>query len=109
MKKHIIVIGGGMAGTSAAYHLRKKGYSVTILEKNDRLGGRIHSVAMHGATIELGAGFLTNIYANVLSFIARTGLDTQLYTQRSKSAVVRDKKVRTPISLFMSLSIKAKF
>ena len=37
--KKIAVIGGGPAGMSAAYHLRRKGYSSTIFEEHDELGG----------------------------------------------------------------------
>jgi NADPH-dependent glutamate synthase beta subunit-like oxidoreductase/Pyruvate/2-oxoacid:ferredoxin oxidoreductase delta subunit len=37
--KKIAVIGGGPAGLSAAYQLRKKGHTVTIFEDKDQLGG----------------------------------------------------------------------
>src|SRR3982751_173246 len=52
MQRHIAVIGGGMAGTAAAYALQKRGYKVTILEREQRLGGRIHSVTLDGIEIE---------------------------------------------------------
>lgn len=37
----VVVIGGGMAGTTAANFLTKKGYSVVIVEANAYLGGRL--------------------------------------------------------------------
>lgn len=37
--KRVAVVGGGPAGISAAYFLRLKGYSVTIFEKEEKLGG----------------------------------------------------------------------
>jgi NADPH-dependent glutamate synthase beta subunit-like oxidoreductase len=37
--KKVAVIGGGPAGLSAAFHLRKRGHAVTIFEKNKKLGG----------------------------------------------------------------------
>ncbi len=37
--KKVVVIGGGPAGLSAAYQLRRKGHSVTILEDKAELGG----------------------------------------------------------------------
>lgn len=40
MKKKVIVIGSGFAGLSAACHLAKAGCQVTLLEKNETLGGR---------------------------------------------------------------------
>ena len=38
-KKSIVVLGGGMAGLTAAYELRKAGYQVAILEARNRPGG----------------------------------------------------------------------
>jgi uncharacterized protein with NAD-binding domain and iron-sulfur cluster len=87
MKKHIIVIGGGMAGTSSAYHLKKKGYDVTILEKNDRLGGRIHSITTKDAIFEVGAGFITDIYTNVFAFLQANGLSSYLQKRKSRAAL----------------------
>jgi dimethylamine/trimethylamine dehydrogenase len=39
---NILVIGGGPAGLEAATTLSKRGYRVTIAEKEDQLGGRIN-------------------------------------------------------------------
>ncbi|MBW8308571.1 MAG: FAD-dependent oxidoreductase [Candidatus Paracaedibacteraceae bacterium] len=41
IKKHIYIIGAGIAGLIAAYELKKLGHTVTILEGSDRLGGRV--------------------------------------------------------------------
>ncbi|MEW6104129.1 MAG: FAD-dependent oxidoreductase [bacterium] len=37
--KRVAIVGGGPAGLSCAYYLAKEGYSITIFEKNDKLGG----------------------------------------------------------------------
>ncbi|CAA7620852.1 NAD(P)-binding protein [Magnetospirillum sp. UT-4] len=37
--RKVAVIGGGPAGLSAAYHLRKRGYAVTVFEEKPELGG----------------------------------------------------------------------
>jgi quinone-modifying oxidoreductase subunit QmoA len=39
--RHIVVIGGGMAGITAALEAAEAGYDVTIIEKNPYLGGRV--------------------------------------------------------------------
>ena len=39
----VIVVGAGVAGLSAAYELKKAGFTVKILEQTDRYGGRLFS------------------------------------------------------------------
>jgi monoamine oxidase len=39
-RKTVVVLGGGIAGLTAAYELGKAGYTVTILEARNRPGGR---------------------------------------------------------------------
>lgn len=40
--KRVIVVGGGVGGLSAAVRLAHAGAVVTVLEKNDRVGGKLH-------------------------------------------------------------------
>jgi len=39
--KSVVVIGGGPAGLSAAYHLRRMGHAVTVIEEKAELGGYV--------------------------------------------------------------------
>lgn len=39
--ERIAIVGGGPAGLTAAYQLRKKGYKITIYEAQDKLGGML--------------------------------------------------------------------
>ena len=39
--KHVIVVGAGMAGLAAAYELKRAGHEVTVLETQERAGGRV--------------------------------------------------------------------
>lgn len=96
MKRKIIVIGGGMAGTSAAHTLTKLGYEVTIVEKNDRLGGRMKSMLLtDDIALEQGAGFVMNIYANTLRFLREQGLIKDLARYPAATpGIVRGGKIR---------------
>lgn len=39
--KRVAVVGGGVAGFSCAYHLRRRGHAVVIFEANNHLGGML--------------------------------------------------------------------
>src|SRR6056297_1509292 len=52
--KKVVVIGGGFGGLSAACYLARDGYDVTLLEKNDHVGGRGMVMKDRGFTFDLG-------------------------------------------------------
>ena len=54
MKKNIIIIGSGFSSISAACYLAKAGNKVTILEKNNTLGGRARQFKKDGFTFDIG-------------------------------------------------------
>lgn len=53
-KKKVIVLGAGIAGLSGASYLAKVGYDVTILEKNDSIGGRARQFEAAGFLFDMG-------------------------------------------------------
>ncbi|WP_022793273.1 phytoene desaturase family protein [Marinococcus halotolerans] len=59
MKKKAIVIGGGLGGMSAAIRLQTDGYEVTLLEKNENLGGKLNRRSGKGFTFDTGPSILT--------------------------------------------------
>jgi len=52
--KNALVIGAGFAGLSAASFLAKKGWKVTVVEKNDLPGGRARRFEAAGFTFDMG-------------------------------------------------------
>ena len=52
--KHIVIIGAGPAGLTAAIELLKKGHTVTVLEATDRIGGISQTVRYHGNRMDIG-------------------------------------------------------
>jgi UDP-galactopyranose mutase len=52
--KRILVLGGGVAGASIAHYLTQKGYGVTVLEKNSRVGGLARTCYYSGHPYEFG-------------------------------------------------------
>jgi monoamine oxidase len=52
--RHVVVVGGGLAGITAAIGLREAGHEVTLLEARPRLGGAASSFARGDLTIDNG-------------------------------------------------------
>jgi protoporphyrinogen/coproporphyrinogen III oxidase len=58
--QRVVVIGGGISGLSAAYHLKQESemrghaFDITVVEADQRLGGKIISEKQEGFTIEGG-------------------------------------------------------
>jgi phytoene desaturase len=54
MAKHIVVIGAGFGGLSAAALLAHRGWKVTVVEKNQETGGRARLWKKDGFTFDMG-------------------------------------------------------
>jgi phytoene desaturase len=52
--KRIVIIGSGVGGMGAAALLAKDGYRVTVLEKNEQLGGRASLLEKDGFLFDMG-------------------------------------------------------
>src|SRR5437016_1319701 len=82
MRKEILIIGGGIAGLSAASVLVRNDCAVTILEAKERLGGRIHTIRDGSLPIELGAEFLHGESKTIRSAIEAAGLSTHEVSEK---------------------------
>ena len=71
--KEIIIIGAGLGGLSAACRLAKAGFSVTILEKNETIGGKVNLVEADGYKFDTGASLLTmrHVLEDLFEFAGR--------------------------------------
>ena len=79
--KHVIVIGGGMAGLAAASSLAHRGVAVTLLEAASQLGGRARGVAIefNSQVIQLDNGqhILLGAYRETLKLLASIGIQEE--------------------------------
>jgi hypothetical protein len=65
MSKKVIVVGAGWAGLNAARVLTDAGFHVRVLEKSDRVGGRITSDYVDGFTLDRGFQVINPKYAEL--------------------------------------------
>lgn len=80
MHKNTIIIGGGITGISAAYHLKKK---YAILEKNNSLGGLAGSIRVNGFTFDYTGHLLHLKTSYVKSLIFKLLKENLLYIKRN--------------------------
>lgn len=77
-KKRVAILGGGMAGLSAAFELVERGYEVTVYERH-QLGGKARSIPIAGTATggrlplpgEHGFRFFPGFYKHVPDTMAR--------------------------------------
>lgn len=66
----IIVVGAGVAGLAAARELTAQGFTVTVLEGRERIGGRIWTNRALGPALDLGAAWIHGVRDNPISDLA---------------------------------------
>ena len=85
--------GRAFAGLAAAYHLRKAGLRVTVLEKENRVGGRMSTDRIDGMVVDNGAQFLSTAYSVLPGLARELGLP-DLVTTSPRAAISRNRRLR---------------
>ncbi|GAA3948780.1 flavin monoamine oxidase family protein [Actinomadura viridis] len=100
----IAVLGAGVAGLAAAYELGKAGYDVTILEAQDRVGGRNRTLRGGDRLAEMGGdtqriGFGKGVYMNAgpariaqwmttMDYCRELGVPLEVFTNSNADAYI---------------------
>jgi monoamine oxidase len=88
----VVIVGGGMAGLTAAYRLRAADVPVRVFEAQERVGGRMFSLRGHFAdaqVAELGGELIDTNQAHIQQLARELGIELEDYT-RDDPAVSRD-------------------
>ena len=77
--KKIVIIGAGITGLLSGLEFSKKGYDVTILEKNNFIGGVATSIISNGYSMDIGPHYVTlqngsEITKNIINIINENNL-----------------------------------
>lgn len=94
MNKTIAVIGAGIAGLTAAYYLQKFGYTVTVYEESNRVGGRMTTDRIKDCVIDRGAQFLSADYPTLMPLLDELGMSHELVETSKWMGIVRNHKIR---------------
>jgi len=93
MNKKIVVIGAGISGLTTAYLLSKKGFDVTVIEKNNSVGGSIESVFENGFLFDRGPNSALETTPVIGQLIRELNLENELLyasKQANKRYILRD-------------------
>jgi monoamine oxidase len=113
--EHVIIIGAGIAGLTAALTLRDQGHRVRVLEARRRAGGRIctlRSPFAEGLHVEAGARYIRSGHRLIRALAERfnvnlvradaTGGRAVLYIRDTRLEVGADTRVAWPSSLALT-------
>ncbi|TDJ56970.1 MAG: protoporphyrinogen oxidase [Ignavibacteria bacterium] len=96
MNKKVIVLGAGISGLTTAYLLHKDGYDVTILEKNDKVGGSIETVIENGLLFDRGPNSALETTPLIAQLVDELNLSEQfIYANKkgNKRYILRNNKL----------------
>lgn len=80
----VVIVGGGLAGMTAALGLQQEGINCIVLEKQDILGGRARSWVDEktGDPIHIGPHILLSEYPNMLKLLEKVGTRDKIVWER---------------------------
>lgn len=107
----IAVVGGGIAGLSAAWALRQRGIDVTLFEASDRLGGKLHTDQVDGLLIDSGPDSFLSSKPAALQLVEQIGLGERVVNTLPDGGgtfILRDGRL-TPLPEGITLLVPADF
>ncbi len=97
--KNIVVLGGGVAGLSAAHYLSRDGHRVTVVEKAPRIGGLCASFESHGFTLDYGPHKMYSVVPGVLDELRAIMGDELLEHKKRNRIRLLGRYLSYPLSL----------
>jgi monoamine oxidase len=89
-RRRVLVLGGGLAGLVAAYELERQGHDPIVLEAQNRVGGRIHTIRKFapGLYAEAGGMRIPKAHDLTLAYCANFGLALRPFVMGNPKGLV---------------------
>ncbi|MCK5172161.1 MAG: FAD-dependent oxidoreductase, partial [Planctomycetes bacterium] len=113
-RSHVVVIGAGFTGLTAAYEISRQGIGVTVVEKDDAVGGLAKSFSIEGQQLERFYHHWFNNDEYAIQLIKDLGLDSNIEYNSTRTGIYMDNeffKLSTPFDVlrFKPLSLVNRF
>jgi oxygen-dependent protoporphyrinogen oxidase len=92
MRPRIAIVGTGISGLSAGYHLAQAGFKPVLFERRSFVGGRMSSETVDGFIIDKAAYTIPEFYRNLKGFLSQVGMDKSLVQTSSTASTFYDGK-----------------
>ena len=108
MKVDTVIIGGGLSGLSCAVRLEEQKRDYILIERSNRLGGRVGSIYENGNIYDIGFQVFNTAYQNTIRLFNENEIKLRMF---KPGAVIHDGSsfklisdpLRDPKQLFVSL------
>jgi protoporphyrinogen oxidase len=111
-KNRITIIGGGIAGISAAIHLIEKGHIVSVIEAKKFIGGRAGSIKVEDTFIDIGQHVFLSSYQNFIHIIKTLNLEKKFILNKilnipvstdKKTYYIKSNIIKYPFSILFGV------
>ncbi|WP_346054471.1 hydroxysqualene dehydroxylase HpnE [Amycolatopsis dongchuanensis] len=99
MSARVAVLGGGLAGITAALRCADAGLDVTLLESKNHLGGLTHSFRRGELDVDNGQHVFLRCCTSYVDLLRRLGVLDKVFLQPRLAIQVRSPRLRQPVWL----------